>query len=134
MATAKKRKSTQEDTRKKEELFLSVLSECGNVQAAAKKAKLVRRSLYRKRDKNKAFAAAWDEAAALGAEALEDEARRRSYEGWEEPVWHHGRQCGTIRKFSDTLLIVLLKAHKPEKYKENVKKTVEGELAITWQS
>jgi hypothetical protein len=65
----------------------------------------------------------------LGVAALEDEARRRAYEGWEEPVWHKGVNCGTVRKFSDTLLIVLLKAHMPEKYRENIKIDLNSRIA-----
>jgi hypothetical protein len=36
-------------------------------------------------------------------------------------VWHKGIQCGTTRKYSDTLLICLLKAHHHEKYAERSK-------------
>ncbi len=63
--------------------------------------------------------------------ALEDEARRRAYDGWLEPVFHKGVKVGTVRKFSDTLLIVLLKAHKPEKYRENIKMDVSGDLNVS---
>ena len=43
------------------------------------------------------------------------------------------------RKFSDTLLICLLKAHHPDKYRENIKQTVEGgdkpvEMVFKWKS
>ena len=40
-------------------------------------------------------------------------------------------KVGTVRKFSDTLLIVLLKAHKPEKYRENIKMDVSGDLNVS---
>ncbi len=43
---------------------------------------------------------------------------RRAFEGVEEPVFHQGKQCGTIRRYSDTLTIFLLKAHRPAKYRE----------------
>jgi hypothetical protein len=119
--TAKKKKNTTRSTTpKKEDVFFAALAECGNVKAAALRAKLDRRNLYRRRKDDAAFAAAWDEAERLGVTALEDEARRRAYEGWEEPVWYKGKMCGAARKFSDTLLIVLLKAHMPEKYRDRV--------------
>jgi len=35
-------------------------------------------------------------------------------------VFHQGKVCGGIRKYSDTLLIFLLKAAYPEKYRERV--------------
>jgi len=52
------------------------------------------------------------------AQALEDEAVRRAYEGVERPVYQMGRQVGTIREYSDALLIFLLKGLRPAKYRE----------------
>lgn len=124
-------KATQKATPKKERhnKFLAALCVYGNVTRAAEVAGLDRTSLYNKRKVDPAFSAAWDEAEALGVAALEDEARRRAYEGWEEPVWHKGKECGTVRKFSDTLLIVLLKAHMPERYRENIKIDLNSRVA-----
>lgn len=124
-------KKTPQKTPKKEDVFLLALAESGNVTRAAKKAKLSRTQLYNKRKADLAFAKIWDEAEALGVSALEDEARRRAYDGWLEPVFHKGVRVGTVRKFSDTLLIVLLKAHKPEKYRENMKIKHGGQISIT---
>jgi hypothetical protein len=53
-----------------------------------------------------------------GTAALEDEAVRRAYHGVEEPVFYKGVQCGTVTKYSDKLLIMLLKARNPAKYRE----------------
>lgn len=113
-------------TPEKKAQFLALLSEYGNVTRAAEEADLVRVYLYQARKNDPDFAAEWEEAARVGAARLEDEARKRAVEGWEEPVWHKGEMCGTVRKFSDTLLICLLKAHHPDKYRENMKQTVEG--------
>ena len=122
---------TEQKTPKKVDVFLASLAENGNVMQAAKKAKLSRTQLYNKRKADEAFASAWAEAEALGVAALEDEARRRAFEGWLEPVFHKGQRCGTVRKFSDILLIVLLKAHKPEKYRENINMNLSGELNVS---
>lgn len=99
--------------------FLACLAQYGNVSRAAQEAGVDRCRMYVLRGQDAKLAEAWDEALSLGVEALEDEAKRRAYEGWDEPVWHQGKQCGTVQKFSDTLLIFLLKGHKPEKYREN---------------
>ena len=101
------------------EAFLDALSRTGNVSRAAGETGLERRRLYAKRKEDPAFAAAWAEAAALGAALLEEEAWQRACQGWEEPVWHKGEQCGSVRKFSERLLILLLKAHLPDKYRES---------------
>ena len=49
---------------------------------------------------------------------MEREAARRAYHGVEEPVFHKGEVCGSIRKYSDTLMIFLLKARRPEVYRD----------------
>ena len=49
-----------------------------------------------------------------GRGCLEDEARRRAVDGVDEPVFQQGKQVGTIRKHSDTLLIFLLKGIRPQ--------------------
>jgi hypothetical protein len=134
MAGAKKAKAKQVKakqankplTPKKLQRFLALLSEYGNVSRAADEAGVHRVHMYQVRARDEEFAADWDEAARIGAARLEDEARRRAVEGWDEPVWHKGIQCGTTRKYSDTLLICLLKAHHPEKYAERSKNELTG--------
>ena len=118
--------SNESVTPEKRAQFLALLSEYGNVTRAAEESGCGRIMLYKIRREDESFAAEWEEAARIGAARLEDEARLRAVEGWQEPVWHKGVQCGTVRKFSDTLLICLLKAHHPDKYRENIKQTVEG--------
>lgn len=49
---------------------------------------------------------------------MEAEAFRRGVKGTEKPVFHQGVECGRIREYSDTLLITLLKANRPAKYRE----------------
>lgn len=120
-STPKKGARPKRITAKSVSDFLACLARYGNVSRAAEEAKVDRCRMYKLRAEDDQLAAAWEEAITIGVEALEDEAKRRAYEGWEEPVWHQGQQCGTVRKFSDTLLIVLLKGHKPEKYRENQK-------------
>jgi hypothetical protein len=55
---------------------------------------------------------------AFGTAALEGEAVRRAYHGVEEPVFCKGVQCGVVRKYRDKLLMFLLKARNPAKYRE----------------
>ena len=61
----------------------------------------------------------FEEASEDAADSLEAEARRRAVEGVEEPVgWYKGQAGGVVRKYSDTLLIFLLKGRRPELYRE----------------
>jgi hypothetical protein len=56
----------------------------------------------------------------------EEEADRRAMEGVEEPVFFQGTPCGTIRKFSDQMLAIQLKAGNPEKYAERKSLEMKG--------
>jgi hypothetical protein len=105
-------------TPEKREAFLDALAGCGNVTAAAKAAKLARTALYEWRAADKRFASAWDAAQELGTDALEDEATRRAAGGTLRGIYHLGKRVGTVREFSDTLLIFLLKARKPDRFKD----------------
>lgn len=103
------------------------LAECGNISEACKVAGVGRQTFYDRRDADDTFAAAATEALEVATEALELEARRRAKDGCDRPVFHQGAQCGVIREYSDTLMIFLLKAHKPEKYRENIRHEHTGE-------
>lgn len=102
------------------EVFIAWLRKKGNITAACDKAKISRQHAYRTRDEDATFAAEWDDALQEATERLEMEARRRAHDGVLEPVFQGGVKVGAVRKYSDTLLIFLLKAHAPEKYRERV--------------
>ena len=66
-----------------------------------------------------------DEAA---ADLMESEAYRRGVSGVDEEVgWYKGEPGGMIRRYSDILLIFLLKGIRPEKYRERME--LRGALA-----
>jgi hypothetical protein len=107
-------------TAQKDAKFLELLSQGATVGAAARGAGYARRSLYRWRKARADFAAAWDDALAEGTDLLEDEALRRAKDGFDEPRFYEGQVCGHVRRYSDTLLIFLLKARRPGKYGDKV--------------
>ncbi len=112
-------------TRAKRETFLQMLAATGNVSAAARAAGFDRSRLYVLRRELPDFAAAWRDAEEEAVDMLEAEARRRAVEGIEEPLVGGGKlikdddgRTVVVRKYNDRLLEFLLKAHRPEKYKE----------------
>lgn len=105
-------------TAKKREAFILALAVTGNVSAACKKAKVSRQTVYLYKREDPAFAAAWDEAEAIYVELLEAEADRRAAKGTLKPVFYKGAKVGTVREYSDTLLMFRLKALRPDKYRE----------------
>lgn len=86
--------------RKAMDRFLERLAQTGNVMLSARAAGVPRRTVYRWRDKWSTFADEWGEALDEAVDTLEGVAWKRA------------------AKQSDRLLIFLLKAHRPDFYKE----------------
>lgn len=112
-------------TDKKREKFLKRLAETANITLSSNSIGMTRNALYNIRARDPEFAKAWDDALEEATDALEFEARRRALHGTDKPVFHRGKKCGIIKEYSDTLMIVLLKAHRGEKFKERY----QGELS-----
>jgi hypothetical protein len=98
--------------------FLAALAETGMVKEAITRTGVPRATLYRRRSSDAAFATQWAEALALGLDQLRDEGVRRALHGVERPVFHAGKLVGTVRHYSDALLMFLLRSHQPEVYRE----------------
>jgi hypothetical protein len=105
-------------TSRRRATFLTALATSGNVAHAARAAKASRSRAYQLRAEDPDFAAEWTEALETATDALAAEARRRAIDGVEVPHFHQGRVAGTVRKYSDTLLMFLLRAHRPDLYRE----------------
>jgi hypothetical protein len=88
------------------------------VTAAAATIGVSRTALYLLRDSDSSFAGLWDNAVEAGTDRLEDAALQRAVEGIEEPVFYRGQQVGTVRRYSDGLLIALLRARRPERFRD----------------
>jgi hypothetical protein len=87
------------------------------VRVACEIAGVSRATAYRTRGEVKQFARQWDEAIKEACDRLEQEAWRRGVAGVERPVTVAGER-EVIREYSDRMLEMLLKAHRPEKYRE----------------
>jgi hypothetical protein len=108
------------------EIFVAALAKSPNVTAACQRAKVSRSWAYAEREANSEFAAAWDEALEMGVDEAQGELHRRAVKGVLEPVFYQGEEVGHIRRYSDTLLMFLLKAHRPEVYRETVRSELTG--------
>jgi hypothetical protein len=99
-------------------IFLEALRTTGNVTIAAGRAKIGRATAYAHKDRDAKFAAEWDEAADQAADMLEAVAWQRAMKGTDEPVYYKGKVVGTVKRYSDSLIMFLLKANRPEKYRD----------------
>ena len=115
--------------------FLRAIAEGYTVAHAAKIAGVHDRIPYHARKKDKKFREEWHKAAQIGTALLEYEAQRRAYHGVDKPVYYKGEVCGSVKEYSDSMLIFLLKARKPEVYRDshensgNVNVSVQANIA-----
>lgn len=100
--------------------FCEALAETGNITKSCEISGLPRRTAYDARNADPDFRAKWDAAIDLGTDGLEDEAVRRGREGCDKPVYQGGKLVGYVREYSDALLVTMLKARRPEKFKDRV--------------
>ena len=124
-------------TAKVRDAFLAGLEDGMTIAAASKAVGAGRRTMYDWREADTDFAAAWDDAYETGTDVLEDEAKRRAVDGVQEPVIYQGKLSMTkddkgndipltVRKYSDTMLIFMLKGRRPEKFKDRHEHTGKG--------
>jgi hypothetical protein len=111
---------------KRRAVFLDALAATGNVSHAAREARMSRSRAYQLKAADPDFAAEWSDALEAATDALDAEARRRAVDGVEIPHFHQGQVTGTVRKYSDALLMFLLRAHRPELYRERAASTNGG--------
>lgn len=100
--------------------FLEHFAGTGNITESATAVGIRRRVVYEWQERDDEFCLAFREAEIQATETMEAEARRRGMLGVDEPVFHQGEVVGAVKKYSDTLLIFMLKARAPEKYRERV--------------
>lgn len=124
-------------------MFLAGLAKYGNVTRACRAASVARSMVYEHRGRDKAFAAAWDDALEEAADLLEGVGRDLAM-GQDVPIINHvtgqpifayfdaegdiveantpgaKRRAITERKCNATLLIFLLKGLRPTKFRDNI--------------
>lgn len=109
--------------------FLDALAKSGVVATALRVAGIKSRNTIANWLKDEVFAAAYADAEAEAADALEEEARRRAVVGVvRQRALGSGDNMTIVDEYvySDTLLLALLKGNKPEKFAERTKSELSG--------
>lgn len=111
-------------------LFLNRFAVTGNVREAIYAAQTSNGTLRRWRADFPWFDEMFHDALTEAADLLEQEARRRALSGYEDPVIYQGQmtmvvdpETGmekplTVRKYSDSLMALMLKGMKPDRYRD----------------
>ncbi len=120
---------TRGQTAQLKKAFLQDFAKTGNVSESCLNVGIGRRAtVYDWQELDDQFAAGWREAELVSTEVLEAEARRRAVTGVPRLKFDRGvavtdpstGEPYVENEYSDTLLIFLLKARAPEKYRERV--------------
>lgn len=107
--------------------FIETLELSANVGRACEAANISRSTAYKWREEDQEFAAAWEQAVENAIDRLEEEAWRRAFEGADRPVIYKGEITETFKEHSDRLMECLLRANRPEKYRERSQVELVGE-------
>lgn len=107
-------------TPERDGIFCTQIAAGATIGDAAEKAGYAASHLFERRRNEPELASAWAAADELAIQRMEREADRRGVNGWDEPIFHQGKQVGKVKKHSDTLLIFRLKAKRPEVYRERI--------------
>lgn len=91
----------------------------GHVSKAARAARVDRSTPYNWLAADPAYKEAFERAKEQAADVLEAEVIRRGAHGFDEPVFYQGKVVGQIRKYSDNLLMFMLKGLRPAKFRDN---------------
>ena|SRR5436190_3243499 len=98
--------------------YLDALPSYFTVTAALAKAGASANQLAKWREQDAAFLVKESQARDAIADQLEAEAIRRAFKGVRTPVFQGGLLAGHVTQYSDQLLTLMLKALRPDKYRE----------------
>ncbi|MEO0412944.1 MAG: hypothetical protein AAF221_14015 [Pseudomonadota bacterium] len=103
-------------TQQRKAAFLEALSASANVSLSCQSANVSRTAVYAAKHNDPDFAAAWADAMHMALDALEAELIRRAIEGTENTQFYQGKPIGTVKSYSDSLAMFLLKSNRPHVY------------------
>lgn len=116
--------------------FLNAFVACGTITKACKHARVSRPTHYKWLKDDPDYADAFAHAEEMAADTLEQEAWRRAT-GYTEPIFFRGEPVGEVKKYSDVLLMFLLRGARPDKYKDRAGAEISGkngpiEIELKW--
>jgi hypothetical protein len=123
--------SAKKTTPEFKEAFIDMLQQLPIITEVCKILQVSPSSVMDERDRDLEFDRRVKEAQGIGYGGLEAEALRRARDGVLEPVFHQGMEVGRVRKYSDKLLMFLLRGYKPARFNPGVKIDAGGTEKVT---
>jgi hypothetical protein len=106
---------TERHKKGRQKAFLAAYEQVGSIARAAEAAKIGRTTHWAWMRTDPEYPKKFAAAQTVASEVLIDEATRRAVDGVEEPVgFYKGKAGGTVKRYSDILLMFLIKAKRPE--------------------
>lgn len=100
--------------------FLAAMAQHGNVTVAAKAAGINRSTAYKAQRDDPEFERQWQAAYDEACDLIEAEALRRASRGTRKGIYYKGVRVDEEIEYSDTLMLAMLKGHKPDKYGDKI--------------
>ena len=122
---------TAQQKKREQEKFLKAFGELGNVSRAAEATGINRSNHYIwMKDEGSDYPERFNAANERAIDKFEAELIRRGVEGYDKPVFQGGREVGTVREYSDTLLIFLMKGRHPERYGDKWRGEINANVGV----
>jgi hypothetical protein len=105
-------------TPEKQEQFFAALRNTCNVSRSCEFVGISSSTAYNMKRDFPSFAERWQEAIEYAADTLEESARERAL-GVQDAIYHQGVIVGYKTVYSDAMTALLLRAHRPQKFRDN---------------
>jgi hypothetical protein len=100
--------------------FLNAYPECLTIAATARKVGITTKTHHWNMKHSNGYRRCFEALKDYVVVAMEEEAIRRATRGVREDIFYQGEKCGEKRVYSDGLLMFMLKAARPDVYRERV--------------
>jgi hypothetical protein len=117
---AQKAKKEATRVRSQQDRYLAAVGKVGTLTGGCRAARCSPNTVYAWRELDEEFGLRENQARAQFADQLEEEAVRRAWHGFLRPIYQQGQRVGFEPVYSDNLLWNLLKALRPEKYRDRL--------------
>lgn len=118
------------------DLFLEGVCRTNNVTQVCAEMNVSRMMIYAMKAQDPVFRQRLYDAQTIGIDSWEDAAATRAFNGVDRKVFHQGIQIDTVKDYSDSIAITMLRGAKPERYATRTDNTtvVGGSIGVNLET